>query len=205
MPDLHLLPAFALAVTALMLIPGPNVALIVANSVAYGARWGVLTVLATSGAGMLQLGLVALGMASVVAELGGWFDVLRWAGVAYLVVLGIQQWRAVPAELDRVRPQPRSARRIFARAILVAVTNPKTLLFYAAFFPQFLSPERPPGPQLLVLAGIYLLIALLVDCGWAASAARLRAVLASRARYPNRVSGAVLIGAGVGLALERAK
>ena len=205
MPDLHLLPAFALAVTILMLIPGPNVALIVANSLAYGARWGVLTVVATSSAGMLQLGLVALGMASIVAELGGWFEYLRWAGVAYLMVLGIQQWRVAPLEMDSVRPQPRSARRIFVRAILVAVTNPKTLLFYAAFFPQFLSSERAPGPQLLVLAALYLLIALGIDCVWALSAARMRKALDRRARHLNRVSGAVLIGAGVGLALERAK
>src|SRR3954447_2971348 len=102
MPEPHLLPAFVLAVAVLMLIPGPNVALIVANSLAYGARWGLLTVLATSTASMLQLGLVALGMASLLGELGGWFEWIRWAGVAYLVLLGIQQWRAAPVDLTGV-------------------------------------------------------------------------------------------------------
>ena len=205
MPDPHLLPAFALAVAMLTLLPGPNVALIVANSLAYGARWGVMTAAATSSASMLQLTLVAVGMASVVSQLGAWFGILRWAGVAYLVFLGVQQWRARPAALEAVRPQPRSARRIFARAIAVSVTNPKTLLFYAAFFPQFLSPDRPAGPQLLLLGALYLAIAVLIDCGWACGAAQVRTLFGARMRWINRASGTVLIGAGIGLALERAK
>jgi homoserine/homoserine lactone efflux protein len=203
MPELHLLPAFVAAVAVLMLIPGPNVALIVANSLAYGARWGVLTVLATSSASMLQLGLVALGMASLISELGAWFDWIRWAGVVYLVLLGIQQWRAPPADLSAVRPQPRSLARIFGRAAAVALTNPKTLLFYAAFFPQFVSAKTPAGPQFAVLAGLYLLVALAIDSVWALTAARLRGAFRTRARLPNRASGAVLIGAGVGLAVAR--
>ena len=176
-----------------------------ANSLAYGARWGVLTVLATSTASMLQLGLVALGMASLVTELGGWFALVRWAGVAYLILLGVQQWRARPPDLDGVRAQPRSFTRIFARAAAVSLTNPKTLLFYAAFFPQFLSPERPPGPQLVVLAGLYLVIALVLDSMWALTAARVRHLIGTKARFANRASGVVLVSAGVGLALERAK
>lgn len=205
MPDPHLLPAFVLATAVLMMIPGPNLALIVANSVAYGARWGLLTVVATSAASMLQLALVVFGMAGLLGELGGWFGWVRWAGVAYLVVLGVQQWRAIPASLDAVRAQPRALGRIFARAVAVSVTNPKTLLFYAAFFPQFVASDAPAGPQLMVLAGLYLLIALVLDSVWALTAARLRVALSTRARTRNRVSGAVLIGAGLGLALERAK
>ncbi|MBV8912547.1 MAG: LysE family translocator [Acetobacteraceae bacterium] len=204
MPQLHLLPAFVAATVVLMLIPGPNVALIVANSLAYGARWGVLTVAATSAASLLQLGLVALGMASLLAELGGWFEWVRWAGVAYLVFLGVQQWRAIPPDLAGVRPQPRSLSRVFARAAVVSLTNPKTLLFYAAFFPQFVSPSRPPAPQLAVLAALYLLIAFSLDSAWALTAARLRGAIGTRSRLPNRASGTVLIGAGLGLALSRA-
>ncbi len=205
MPDPHLIPAFIAATVALMLLPGPNVALIVANSLAYGARWGLLTTLATSTASMMQLGLVAIGMASVVQQLGGWFGVLRWVGVAYLILLGIQQWRTLPPDLAGVRPQPRSARGIFARAIMVSLTNPKTLLFYAAFFPQFIDPTRPAALQIVVLAALYLLIALAIDSAWAFSAAKVRGVFGGRARFFNRASGVVLIGAGLGLALERSK
>jgi len=204
MVDLHLLPAFIAATAVLMLIPGPNVALIVANSLAYGARWGVLTVAATSSASMLQLGLVALGMASVLAQLGSWFEWIRWAGVVYLVFLGVQQWRAIPPDLTGVQPQSRSLSRVFGRAIAVSLTNPKTLLFYAAFFPQFVSPAAAPGPQLVTLAALYLVIAFTLDSLWALSAARLRGAIGARSRLPNRASGVVLIGAGVGLALSRA-
>ena len=203
MPDLDLLPAFVLATAVLMMIPGPNLALIVANSLAYGARWGVLTVLATSSASMLQLALVGVGMAGLLQQMGGWFEWVRWLGVAYLVVLGVQQWRALPSDLSHVQAQPRSVLRIFARAILISVTNPKTLLFYAAFFPQFISPARPAEPQLLVLAGLYLLVALVLDSGWALLAGRVRGVLGARARLRNRISGGLLVGAGVGLALAR--
>lgn len=205
MPDPHLLPAFALAVAALIALPGPNMALIVANSLAYGARWGVLTVLATSAASMVQLLLVALGMATVVSQIGAWFDWLRWAGVIYLVALGIQQWRTRPPELAGVAPQPRSLARIFGRAAAVSVTNPKTLLFYAAFFPQFVSPDRPAAPQFLVLAALYLLIAVVLDCVWALCAAQIRRAVGGRTRLVNRASGVVLVSAGLGLALKRAE
>lgn len=205
MPDAHLLPAFILAVAALMLLPGPNMALIVANSLAYGARWGVLTVLATCTASMVQLLLVAVGMATAVAELGGWFEWLRWAGVAYLVIIGLQQWFAPPPDLSGVRAQPKSLARIFGRAAMVSVTNPKTLLFYAAFFPQFVAPDRPVAPQVLVLAALYLVVALALDSLWAVIASQVRRVIGRRAGLVNRASGAVLISAGLGLALKRAQ
>lgn len=205
MPDPHLMPAFLLAVTVLMLIPGPNVALIVSNSLAHGSQRGMLTALATSSASVVQLLLVSAGMASAVSHLGQWFAVLRWAGVAYLVLIGIQQWRArTPGIVDGGLPPHRTVRAIFARAATVSVLNPKTLLFYAAFFPQFLSPDRPIGSQLAVLAAIYLFLAIVIDCLWAVGAARVRSLLGSRSRLFNRISGGVLIGAGLGLALDRA-
>ena len=206
MPDPHLLPTFMLAVTVLMLIPGPNVALIISNSLAYGSKQGILTVLATSSASMVQLLLVSVGMASVVSQLGEWFVLLRWAGVAYLLLIGIQQWRAPAPELDRPgQPDRQTIRSIFAKAATVSVLNPKTLLFYAAFFPQFLATDRPVAPQLAVLAALYLLIAISIDCLWAIGAGRLRSVLGARSRLFNRISGGVLIGAGLGLALERSR
>src|SRR6185369_16297618 len=96
-PSLYL--AFIAAVTVLMVIPGPNVALIVANSVAHGSRYGLLTVAGTSTAMLLQLGLVAVGMTPLLGALGSWFELLRWIGVAYLVYLGIREWRAPAVDL----------------------------------------------------------------------------------------------------------
>ncbi len=125
MPDLPMLPAFVLATVVLLLIPGPNVALIVANSVAYGSRYGLLTVAGTSSAVVLQLALTGFGMTEALGTLGHWFEWLRWIGAAYLVWLGVQQWRAVPVDLTQTAPQPRSARAIFGRAVLVSLTNRK--------------------------------------------------------------------------------
>jgi len=188
-----------------MLIPGPNVALIVANSVAYGPRFGLLTVAGTSLAMVVQLALTALGMTELLGVLGAWFGWLRWIGVAYLVYLGLMQWRAPPNDLGAVPAQPKSARAIVMRALLVSLTNPKTLFFYGAFFPQFVDLERPVGAQVAILSATFLALALLIDGGWALVAGRARALLAARGRLRNRLSGGILIGAGAALALARIK
>jgi homoserine/homoserine lactone efflux protein len=205
MIDPSLLIAFVAAVTVLMAIPGPNVALIVANSVAHGARYGLLTVAGTSTAMVLQLGLVAIGMTPLLGALGSWFELLRWIGVAYLVYLGIREWRAPAVDLTRTPPEGKSPRRMFTRALLVSMTNPKTLLFYGAFFPQFVSAHHPFLPQVVLLSATFVAIAVLVDGGWALAAARARRLLASRGRLRNRIAGGMLMGAGAVLAMARHK
>jgi threonine/homoserine/homoserine lactone efflux protein len=203
--DLHLFAAFVAAVAVLMLIPGPNVALIVANSVAWGARTGLLTVAGTASAMVVQLAVTGLGMTAVLGTMGEWFGWVRWAGVAYLLYLGVMQWRAPAADLAATRPEPKSRRAIFLRALLVSLTNPKTLFFYGAFFPQFVSPAHAIAPQIFLLAASFLAVALVIDSGWAMLAARARRVLARRGRLRNRLSGGMLIGAGLGLAALRGK
>jgi homoserine/homoserine lactone efflux protein len=197
--------AFAATVAVLMLIPGPNVALIVANSVAYGSRYGLLTVAGTSSAVVVQLALTALGMAKLLGALGASFEVIRWAGVVYLVYLGVAQWRAPAVDLTRTIPEPRSARAIYMRALLVSLTNPKTLLFYGAFFPQFVTASDDLAAQIALLSATFLLLAVTIDSGWALIAGSARSLLASRGRLRNRVSGGLLIGAGIGLAFARHK
>jgi homoserine/homoserine lactone efflux protein len=199
--DLYL--GFVLASTLLILIPGPNVSLIVANSIAYGTRYGLLTVAGTSSAIVVQLALTSLGLTATLGVLAGWFEWIRWVGVAYLLFLGIRQWRAAPVDLTRTPPQPRSFRSIALRGFLISLTNPKTLLFYGAFFPQFLSVDRPLVPQVALLCATFLVLAAGLDAGWALLAGRARGLLAARPRLRNRMSGGLLIGAGVGLALAR--
>jgi len=203
MPDTHLFLAFVLAVTVLMLIPGPNVALIVANSVTYGFRYGLLTVAGTSAAMVVQLGLTVLGMTELLGTLGAWFEWIRWIGVAYLIYLGVTQWRAPPLNLAEVAPEPKSARAMFTRALLVSMTNPKTLFFYGAFFPQFVVTSHDVGAQVAILSATFLLLAVLLDGCWALAAGRARGLLAMHGRLRNRISGSLLVGAGIGLALAR--
>ena len=202
-PSLYL--AFVAAVTVLMLIPGPNVALIVANSVAHGPRYGLLTVAGTSSAMIFQLALVALGMTPLLGALGSWFEVLRWVGVAYLVFLGIKEWRAPAVDLTRTRAERRSPRAMFTRALLVSMPTPKPLLFYGAFFPQFVSASHAFLPQVTVLSVSFVVIAVLVDGSWALAAARARHLLATRGRLRNRIAGGMLVGAGAVLAAVRHK
>jgi homoserine/homoserine lactone efflux protein len=192
---------FVAASTILILIPGPNVSLIVANSIAYGTRYGLLTVAGTSSAIVVQLALVTLGLTATLDILAGWFEWVRWIGVAYLLYLGIRQWTATPIDLTRTRPQPRSFRAIAMRGFLISLTNPKTLLFYGAFFPQFLSPDIPTMPQVVLLSLTFFAVAAALDAGWALLAGRVRGALAIRGRLRNRLSGGFLICAGIGLAL----
>ena len=201
--DLYL--AFVLASAVLILIPGPNVTLLVANSIAYGARRALATLAGTSSAIALQLAVTVLGMTSLMLVLATWFEWLRWAGVLYLVYLGVQQWRAVPVALEDIDRQATATRALFWRGFIVSATNPKTLLFYAAFFPQFVDPASPPLPQLLLMSTTFLGLATVLDGGYALLAGRLRRLFRGRgrARLRNRLTGSLLIGAGLGLALAR--
>ena len=203
MMSLQLYFAFVAACAVLILIPGPNVALIVANSVAHGTRFGVMTVAGTSSAVVVQLALTVAGATAALDVLAASFDWLRWAGVAYLVWLGIAAWRAPAVDLARTTPQARSLRRIYLRGFLVGLTNPKTLLFYGAFLPQFIAPQGDVPRQLLLLAATFLVVAVLLDGLWAVMAGRLRAVLTTHARWRNRITGGLLVSAGLGLALAR--
>jgi homoserine/homoserine lactone efflux protein len=121
-------------------------------------------------------------------------------GVAYLLWLGIRQWRAEPVDLTRTRPQYRSPREIVTRGIIVSFTNPKTLLFYGAFFPQFITPGPHMAAQIGILSATFLIISMTLDSCWALLAGRARNMLAVRGRLRNRLSGGLLITAGVGLA-----
>ncbi len=183
-----LLAAFIGVTALLMLIPGPNVALIVANSLTFGVRAGLLTV-------------ASLGVTALLGALAEAFEILRWLGAAYLVWLAIRAWRAPADDLSETRAV--SPGKTFGRGFLVSLTNPKTLAFYAAFLPQFLDPAAPLGPQMAILSLTFVATALVVDGGWAALAGRVRGVLARVGRARNRLTGAVLVGAAVGLALAR--
>lgn len=199
--DLYL--AFVAASAILILIPGPNVALIVANSVAHGSRFGLLTVAGTSSAVVVHLALTVLGATAILNFLAASFDWLRWAGVVYLVWLGVRAWRAPAVDLAGTEAQARSVRLIFARGFLVGLTNPKTLLFYGAFLPQFITPGPSAPDQLRLLAVTFLVVAVVLDGLWAVLAGRLRALLGAHARLRNRLTGGLLVGAGLGLALAR--
>jgi len=192
------LMALSIATAVLVAIPGPNVALIVANSLRFGLREGAVTVSGTTLGVALQLGLVVLGMTvliEVAAEALAW---VRWAGVAYLVYLGVCTWRQPVEELGEIDAKP----AIFWRACMIAAINPKTLLFSAAFLPQFL-PAGAGAVKFVLIATVFLSVLLLGDLLWAAFASSARKLLVDYGRFRNRLTGGFLIAAGIGLALSR--
>ena len=205
MIDMDLYITFVLATILLILMPGPIVTITVANSLAYGTRHGLRTVVGTSCATTVLLIVGGFGMASAFALLAQWFESLRWFGAAYLVFLGIQQWRAKPIVLGEEGASAWSKKGIFWQGFVISITNPKTILFYAAFFPQFMDPSQPPGQQLAILSITFLIIATSLDSCYAVLCGRLRPYLADakRGRLRNRITGGLMIGTGLALAFAR--
>jgi threonine/homoserine/homoserine lactone efflux protein len=202
MISLPLYSAFIAASSVLLLVPGPNVALIISNSLAQGRRYGLATVAGTSSAMVMQLALTIAGMTALLTGMASIFETLRWLGVAYLLFLGVRLWRA-PPEYLRIAPGAHTLRAAYLRGLFVSLTNPKTLLFFGAFLPQFVGVERPILPQLLILSLTFVVLAVLFDSLWAIAAGRLRFLMAASGTWRNRLAGSCYIGAGLGLALAR--
>ena len=188
------LVSLAVATMVLVLIPGPNVALIVANSLQSGFRAGAVTVLGTTAGVALQLLLVVAGLAALVEVAAEALSWIRWAGVIYLIWLGITTWRSPPEDLEGVIAAP----ALFWRGCMLAAVNPKTLLFNAAFIPQFAGDGTLA--QFLMAAGVFLAVIFVGDLLWAAFASSARGALGRYSKWRNRVSGSFLTLAGIGLA-----
>jgi threonine/homoserine/homoserine lactone efflux protein len=200
--SLELYLVFVVATALLIATPGPNVALIVGTSLTHGARTGLTAMAGVNIGVMIQLAVVAAGLSWIVEMFSRNFDLIRFAGAAYLLFLGIQTlWKA----RKLAPPTPLSTERAFARGFAVAFANPKTLIFQAAFLPQFLSDGEGRQAQLWLLAATFWIVTVIGDAIWVLGAARLRAAVSGRAQLiADRVSGGILIaGACVLLAASR--
>jgi threonine/homoserine/homoserine lactone efflux protein len=201
----HTYLTFLLACLIVIIVPGPTVTLIIANSLRHGRRAGLLNVAGTQAGLGLMVAVVMLGLASLAAALGEWFFWIRLAGAAYLIWLG---WKLLtsPGEVD-AEGAPRVPRGgFFAQGLAVALSNPKTLLFFGAFFPQFLDPARDFTTQVAIMGVTAMAMAAVSDTGYALLASRAgRALSRRRTRFITRASGGFLIGGGLWLALSRSK
>jgi len=187
------------ATAILVIIPGPNVALIVANSIRFGFRMGAITVLGTTFGVAIQLAAVVLGMTAIIELAAEALIWVRWAGVAYLIYLGIRTWQEPPDDLSNILAAP----AMFWRGCMIAAANPKTLLFHASFLPQFVSAGGSSSGQFLLVAAVFLSVLLIGDMLWALSAGAARPLLDRFARARNRLSGGFFVAAGIGLALSQ--
>ena len=200
--NLQLFAAFLLITFVLVISPGPIVTLVISTGAMRGVRPALATVVGTTLGNALLLAAIALGLSWVLANALILFQVMRWAGAAYLIYLGVQAWRGAAKAAD---PLPAADRVHFARGLAVALTNPKTIAFFTAFLPQFVDPSLPAGRQLAVMCAVSTLMAATTDSAWAIASGLGRAwfMKPRRAKLLARLSGGVLIGGGVWLSLAR--
>ncbi len=202
--SLELYLIFVGASVLLVALPGPNVALIVATSLKHGAKSGLTAVAGVNLGLILQLATVAAGLSWLVDLFARNFDIVRYAGAAYLAFLGIQQLLK-GRKIESGASMALRAERAFARGLAVAFANPKTLIFHAAFLPQFLSGGENVNTELWLLVATFAIIAALGDSLYALLAARVRTAISDRAqRVADKASGVILLGgAAVLLAAAR--
>ena len=184
--------------------PGPSQLLMISNSMRHGPRRSGWTVAGDLSANSLQMLAAGFGLAALIATTDWALDVIKWAGVAYLVWMGIRTFRAAPTPPGEAAPLA-SARQLYFQGFFTSASNPKAVFFFAALFPQFITPEAAIWPQLLILGATYLVIDGVILFIYGATAARLFARLASRGRLLNRLSGSAMIGAAGLLALRDAQ
>lgn len=206
MPSSTSLAGFIVAALVVLVIPGPAVLYILAQSLGQGRRAGLASVLGLSTGALVHVAAATAGLSAILMTSAAAFTVVKMSGAAYLVYLGIRTLLTRPPS-DRIgTPPPRALRRVFADGILVSILNPKIAVFFLAFLPQFVEPGRGPVPQQILLLGLlYVALALVTDATYAVVAGSLRHWLSGRVLdgpLPRYASGLLYIGLGVGTAIS---
>ena len=201
---LHLWWLFVVAVFLLCGTPGPNMLHVMTRSVAFGARRSIAAMAGCLCALVLVLAASAAGVSALLAAWPRVFDALRYAGVAYLVFLGIKAWRGAGAPVDvgsDALPVAASTRRLFRGGFVIGISNPKLLLLAAAFLPQFVDSGSPQAPQFAILVVTFAV----VESFWYGVYALCGRTLARHLRRPalrrgfDRATGGIFIGFGAAL------
>jgi threonine/homoserine/homoserine lactone efflux protein len=202
-PPWPLFSAFLLASLVLAVTPGPVVIYVVTRSLVQGRRSGLVSV---AGVALGNLGnalAASVGLAALFAISSIAFSVIKYAGALYLVFLGVQMLRASPVENSIAISATVSLKRVFRDGFVVALLNPKTTVFFAAFLPQFLSAGAPPMVQGMALGSLFVAIATITDSAYALAAGAAAPALRGNVirRIGRRLGGGVFIGLGVFTAL----
>jgi homoserine/homoserine lactone efflux protein len=202
--ELHVYLAFVVATAIMIALPGPSVLLTVAHSISFGWQRALATVAGETMGIAVQLLVAAIGLTSLLNVVAEGFEWLRWAGAAYLVYLGIKQWRSAsePLELDASSV---SKRNLFVQGLVITIPNPKSLIFIAAFLPQFIDTARPLGLQFAFIVPTFLVITFTVTSVWALVAGKVSVFLRSQRAFKSvlRTAGGLMVIAGMGLVLAR--
>jgi threonine/homoserine/homoserine lactone efflux protein len=194
--------AFCAAAAVMLLIPGPTILLVIGQSLGGGGGRALPLVAGVALGDLTAMTLSLAGLGAILATSATLFAALKWAGAAYLLWLGVKMWRA-PVEAGAAPPL--AAGRALRQAWLVTALNPKGIVFFVAFVPQFIDPARPFLPQAVVLVATFVTLGAANAGLYAALATRLSGAVRrpSVRRALNRTGGAVLVGAGLAVALRR--
>jgi threonine/homoserine/homoserine lactone efflux protein len=196
---------FALAAILLLLVPGPSVLYIVTRSVDQGRRAGLVSVLGIHAGSVVHVAAAALGISALIAASATAFDVVRYAGALYLIVLGLRTILGADAGDPLAAAEPRAMRRVFGQAAVVNVLNPKTAIFFVAFVPQFVDPNNgSTTTQILALGAVFIMLGLVSDSAYALAAARAGTVLRRSTRFRRRqrmATGSIYLALGAAAAL----
>jgi threonine/homoserine/homoserine lactone efflux protein len=207
-PDASTLGVFSVAALVLLVIPGPAVLYIVSQSVSRGRLAGLVSMLGIQAGGLVHVSAAAAGLSALLVRSALAFSIVKYAGAAYLVYLGLR--RLLGREEDAAAGVPRETRlrRLFAQGIVVNVLNPKTALFFFAFLPQFVDTDRGGVAfQILILGLVFILLAIVSDGAYAVAAGSAAGWMRGRPaflRAERWASGGVLVGLGVATAFSGA-
>ncbi|HJT15709.1 MAG TPA: LysE family translocator [Dongiaceae bacterium] len=209
MPEFHTIGAFIAAALLLLVMPGPTDTLVVSYVLTRGRRSALASVPGVCLGYIASLSLTLLGLGALLMTSAELFNALKIAGALYLIYLGIKTWRApVPETLEDGNRLARDRWRMFTQAFVVTALNPAGIMFYVAFFPQFIDVERPLLPQMVALGACFVVLGTLNSALYATLAAQVRRFIRSyRARKTiNRATGGILIAMGgmMGLAKRAA-
>lgn len=205
--DLHVWLAFVAASTALLLIPGPTVLLVLSYAISQGRGVALATAAGVALGDLIAMTASLAGLGALVLASATLFTALKWAGAVYLVWLGVKLLRSAPrARLGRLEAAaPASARAVFGHAAMVTALNPKSIAFFIAFAPQFVTPGAPLAPQFAVLIATFVALAAANALVYALLADRMRARITrpGALAWLTRAGGGALIAMGLAVAVAR--
>jgi threonine/homoserine/homoserine lactone efflux protein len=201
--ELHTWLLYLLAAIGLSLSPGPNGLLALTHGALHGRRKALYTVTGGCVGFVVLIALSMFGIGALLEASLVWLTVLKWVGGLYLVWLGVQVWRSPPIGVDALKAgEARTGGSLFRQGALAAVTNPKGILFFAAFLPQFIDPARSLVVQFAIMAATFTLIEFITELFIASVAHRISAWLARVGRGFNRACGGVFVAIGALLPLR---
>ncbi len=199
--SLSLWLGFLVAAILIAVSPGPGAAASMSAGLRYGYGATLRVIFGLQSALIIQLAIVAVGLGALLTASTLAFDIVKFAGAAYLIWLGIQKWRSAPQEIDE-NAAVAAPEGLFMEGLLVNLTNPKAVVFMSALMPQFIDPSRPQWPQFLIIGLTMCGVDTIVMSGYALLATRLRRWLHDprSLKAQNRFFGGIFVGAGALLA-----